>query len=245
MTDARQVVTGLIRWVKKDDTYVVDPALGLGAVVIELGRRGGALLRAQWALRFVAGPRLRFAEPNVVIRHRKCLKMGAGTVVEAFARIEALSARGFTIGDNVTVGKYSIIEGTSVLWNVADGFSIGNDSSIGDWSFIGCAGGVDIGSRVLMGQRVSIHSENHVYADPAVPIKEQGVTNDGVVIGDDCWLGSGAVILDGVRLGAGCVVAAGAVVTKSFPENSVIGGVPARQIATRGESGARGPGGPA
>jgi acetyltransferase-like isoleucine patch superfamily enzyme len=50
------------------------------------------------------------------------------------------------------------------------------------------------------------------------------------VIDDDCWLGEGCRVLKGVHLGRGCVVGANAVVTRSFPPYSVVGGVPARLL---------------
>lgn len=51
-----------------------------------------------------------------------------------------------------------------------------------------------------------------------------------VTIGNDCWIGAGAIILGGVTLGDNVTVAAGAVVTRSFPGDCLIGGVPARVI---------------
>ena len=59
---------------------------------------------------------------------------------------------------------------------------------------------------------------------------EQGVSTQPVVIGDDVWIGANAVILPGVTIGRHCVVAAGAVVTKDVPDNTVVGGVPAKII---------------
>lgn len=91
-----------------------------------------------------------------------------------------------------------------------------------------------IGDNVLMGQRVSLHSQNHNFDDVDASIKAQGVSSKGIVIEDGCWLGSGAIILDGVHLGAGTVVAAGAVVTRSFGPDVVIGGNPARILRERG-----------
>ena len=54
-----------------------------------------------------------------------------------------------------------------------------------------------------------------------------------VIIEDGCWLGANITILKGVTLGRGSVVAAGAVVTKSFPPYSIVGGVPAKLIKMR------------
>jgi acetyltransferase-like isoleucine patch superfamily enzyme len=75
---------------------------------------------------------------------------------------------------------------------------------------------------------VSFHSQEHVFDDSSQSIKDQGTTEKGIVIGDDCWIGAKASILDGTVIGRHCVVAAGAVVKGNFPDYSVIGGVPAK-----------------
>lgn len=53
------------------------------------------------------------------------------------------------------------------------------------------------------------------------------------MIEDDVWCGANVTILKGVTIGRGSVVAAGAIVTKSFPPYSIIGGVPAKLIKMR------------
>jgi maltose O-acetyltransferase len=53
-----------------------------------------------------------------------------------------------------------------------------------------------------------------------------------IVIGDGTWVGMGCIILDGTTIGYGCVLAAGAVVRGTFPDNVLIGGVPAKVIKT-------------
>ena len=56
-----------------------------------------------------------------------------------------------------------------------------------------------------------------------------------IKIGDNCFIGARAIILPGVTLGNECVVAAGAVVTKSYPSGSVLGGNPAKLIGNSKE----------
>jgi acetyltransferase-like isoleucine patch superfamily enzyme len=59
------------------------------------------------------------------------------------------------------------------------------------------------------------------------------VSHKGIKIGNNCWIGAGAVFLDGAVVGNGCVVGANAVVTKKFPDNSIIIGIPAKLYKRR------------
>jgi len=81
-----------------------------------------------------------------------------------------------------------------------------------------------------MGQYVSMHAQEHVFDDPNVPIMQQGTTESGITVEDDCWIGAKAILLDSTHIGRHSVVAAGAVVKGYFPPNSLIAGVPAKII---------------
>jgi acetyltransferase-like isoleucine patch superfamily enzyme len=72
-----------------------------------------------------------------------------------------------------------------------------------------------------------------VARDPEVPIVDQGITAQGIVIEDDVWLAAGAIVLDGAHVGRGSVVGAGAVVTGDLPPYSVAVGSPAKVIRDR------------
>ena len=110
---------------------------------------------------------------------------------------------------------------------------MGKRCGIGAFSFVGAAGGIIVGDDVIMGQYISFHSENHIFDDLNIPINQQGVTNKGIEIGANCWVGSKVTFLDGTIIGTGCVIAAGAVVSGTFPNNAVIGGVPAKILKYR------------
>lgn len=109
--------------------------------------------------------------------------------------------------------------------------SIGNNSQLGRNSRL--QGDITIGDDCVMGPDVVIMATSHGYDRVDIPIRLQGGWEKPIRIGNDVWIGTRCVILPGVEIGDHCIVAAGAVVTKSFPEKSVIGGVPARLLKSR------------
>lgn len=86
--------------------------------------------------------------------------------------------------------------------------------------------GIIIGKNVWIGPHVSLISMNHDMNN-----YDQFVSADPIIINDNCWIATGAIILPGVRLGNHVVVAAGSVINKSFTENNIlIAGVPAKVV---------------
>ncbi len=86
----------------------------------------------------------------------------------------------------------------------------------------------------MMGPEVHIYATSHGYTDTGRPMRLQGYTPPRpVVIEDDVWIGTRAIILPGVRVGAGSIIGAGAVVTKSVPPYSIVAGNPARVVKSR------------
>lgn len=148
--------------------------------------------------------------------------------------IDALS-RGVHLGNNIVLGRGTRIECTGGLTSIGKGVKIGDRTTFGNDCYFGAAGGIEIGDDVVAGQFIRFHSENHNYNDLETLIRMQGVTHKGIVIGNNCWIGAGAVFLDGAKLGNGGVVGANSVITKEFPDNCVIAGVSAKIIKHRGD----------
>lgn len=87
---------------------------------------------------------------------------------------------------------------------------------------------VHLGDYCMIGPGVLIATVNHPMT-PSGRRKHLSLIRP-VWIGDDVWIGGNAVILPGVHIGNNCVIAAGAVVTHDVPDNSLVGGVPAKVI---------------
>lgn len=122
--------------------------------------------------------------------------------------------------------------------------SVGDGTSIPKGSTIYCTDApCTIGRKVIFGPHPTIITGDHrtdIVGKCIIDVTVADKIVDGedpydkpVVIEDDVWVGANVTILKGVRIGRGSVVAAGAVVTKSFPPYSVIGGVPARLLKMR------------
>jgi acetyltransferase-like isoleucine patch superfamily enzyme len=110
------------------------------------------------------------------------------------------------------------------------GLRIGDRCSIGRGSHLVAHRSLVVGDDVITGPSCYLTDQNHVYADPDIPIGQQWPAEDPVVVGSGSWLGAGCVLLPGTRLGRNTVVAAGAVVRGEFPDHAVVGGVPAKLL---------------
>ena len=87
-------------------------------------------------------------------------------------------------------------------------------------------GGIFIGDGALIGHNVVLATLNHAMS----PKDRATMVPASIHIGRNVWIGANATVLPGVTIGDGSIVAAGAVVTKDVPENTIVGGVPARII---------------
>lgn len=111
------------------------------------------------------------------------------------------------IGTNITIGRNVHINFDCVILDSSE---------------------VVIGDNVLIGPKVCIVTPNHKF--PPEMRRDIATRAEKVVIGDDVWIGTGALILPGVTVGEGAIVGAGAVVTRDVPAGETYVGVPARNI---------------
>lgn len=160
----------------------------------------------------------------------QCASVGSGFVMEQLPYING-SGR-ITLGEDVTFAGKPIF----IFGNRADALP---EISLGDHVFVGhnvvftVSASVRVGRDVLIAGNVSIsdydgHPVEAASRRAGDPTPPEGIKP--VVIGDDVWIGTSAMILKGVTIGDRSIVGAGAVVVKDVPPDSVVAGNPARVV---------------
>ena len=144
--------------------------------------------------------------PRAEVELSPLLKIGKGTQIGSFTKIKATDGP-LTIGAHVTIGSNSFLSADKK--------------------------GVSIGDHTMFGPNVTVVGNNCRFDRLDIPMCQQEKTSAGIIIGNDVWLGSGAIILDGVKIGDGVIVGAGSVVTKDIGAYQVVAGVPAKVIKDR------------
>lgn len=198
-----------------------------------------------WYLRKGAGPAARglfqmarfgsvrfpiFLGSGAKISYARSMTLGRGVSIGANTVVNAFSREGIEIEDGVTLRENGWIQCSSSPSNPGVGLRIGANTYVGPGFILGVGGQVTIGRDCQIGAGLVIVAENHAVGLDGVSSTE--VVRRGIHIDDNCWIGHRVTILDGVTLGEHCIVGAGAVVTRSFPANSKIAGVPARLVSS-------------
>jgi acetyltransferase-like isoleucine patch superfamily enzyme len=142
------------------------------------------------------------------------------------------------VSGQVEVGKGLRLSLGASLWS-AHGLVVGDFCAIGRRSTINADG--KIGHFLMTGSQVLVLGRtDHAIDTVGTPMllaewigDREEHCHDVVAIGDDVWLGSGAVVLGGVRIGDGAIVGAGSVVTDDVPAFAIVVGNPARVLRMR------------
>lgn len=122
---------------------------------------------------------------------------------------------------------------TVQLWSPNHDIQLGDRVQFGPYCDVQCD--MEVGDSVLFAPHVAVIGRN----DHRIDIHNMLIwdaprgEDKKVRIGNNCWIGYGAIILSGVSIGNGSVIAAGSVVTKDVPGNSIVGGCPAKVIKYR------------
>jgi len=151
-----------------------------------------------------------------------------GSKTSVGARLVTRNPAGITIGMRVEIEHDVYLK----LVTTAARVTIGEYAFLGRGCEVDASLAVSIGARTLIAPNVFISDHAHARSADDRGL-QQGDVAAPVVIGEDVWIGTGAVVLHGVTIGDGAVVGAGAVVTRDVAPRTVVGGVPARVISER------------
>ena len=212
---------------KSGKTYAIDSNIPDSLILRTFWVRFTMLLRGVVKIR-----RKIYLGKNCTILNKKNIVFGKNVTIESYTTIDGYAKNKIIFRDGVKIGAFSKLLSTSHFATYGVGLSIGKHSAVGDFTHFGAPGGIEIGNDVIMGSYVSFHSENHNLLDKTKLIREQGVNSKGIKIGNNVWVGAKVTFLDGCQVGDNSVVAAGAVVNGVFPNDTVIGGVPAKILKT-------------
>ncbi len=171
-------------------------------------------------------------EADVRIVYAGNVHLGKGVYLDHGVYLHALPG-GITIGAETVVMHHTMLHVFNFRNLPQAGITIGKNCFIGEFNVVRGQGGVHLGNDVYTGPMVQIVAVNHAYDDTSRPIREQGITAQGIVIEDDVWIGAGVTVVDGVTIGHGSVIGAGSVVTTDIPPYSIAVGTPAKPIKDR------------
>ncbi|MBL0356224.1 MAG: acyltransferase [Chitinophagaceae bacterium] len=129
----------------------------------------------------------------------------------------------------ISIGNKTEINPFVVLW--PSDLEIGHHTQINPGTAI--YGKVKIGNYVMVAPNCMLTGGNHNYGDTEKYIMQQGSTSNGIIIGDDVWIGANTTILDGVEIGRGAIVGANSIVTKTVPAYAIVFGNPAEIVRWR------------
>lgn len=167
---------------------------------------------------------------NTIFSHLQGVKININ-----WADVKIVGLRGILFKGTLSAGRGLWLE------TIGDDARIefGNGVNMSDWVHIAAARQLKIGNGVLIGSKVLITDHSHGGTSHelnpellSIPPNIRPIVSKGnVVIGDNVWIGDGAIILADVTIGEGAIIGANSVVTKSVEPFSIYAGTPARQIA--------------
>ena len=173
---------------------------------------------------------------NVALRHPTKIAIGSNGVIDDGCVLDARgdSNNGIMIGNDVMLAR-------GIILGCKNGdIRIGDKVGVGAYSVFHAVGpsGISVGNNVVMGIYTYLAGGSQYHIERTdIPISEQGSDlKGGVRIEDNVWLGARVAVLDGVTIGRDAIVGSGAVVTKDIPAFAIAVGVPAQVVRSRLDS---------
>lgn len=170
---------------------------------------------------------------NIYISKQLC---SVGNKISIHFSASLLGLNKISIGDNCRIGNNMRLRAYCEYENYKynPSIKIGNNFYAGVDCSIAAVGNILIGNNVTLASRVTIIDHSHGlgdYSDIEIPVmrRELGIKGD-IIIEDNVWICEGAIILSNVRIGKNSIIGANAVVTRDIPDNSIVGGIPAKII---------------
>ncbi len=201
-----------------------------------LSRRAAArqLFLRRCALASAAKPGARISvrvHPTAFVHPRVRLDVWADTeselVIDADVRIGELSLL------SLRGGRLRLGEGTEVrrftTFHVAGDLDVGPRVLVSTGTALHCTERIQVGADTLLSEGGTVTDSFHVLGPAAAPVRH-AIGTRPTTIGANCWLGARVTVAAGVTIGDQCIVGSGAVVTRDVPDGWLAAGVPARQI---------------
>ncbi len=120
------------------------------------------------------------------------------------------------------LGNLEVFDGGKIVF--------GSNISINKGFSIVCRNQINFGNDIMIGPNVMIYDHNHSFEVGDQPFRLQEFKTGAITIGNNVWIGAQVFISAGTNIGSNCVIAAGTVLTTNIPDNSLVGGNPARVI---------------
>ena len=140
----------------------------------------------------------------------KRIRIGAGVYIGSDSWLQAIGDEATSDGPTIDIGSRVSISGHCTISSVES---------------------VIVEDDVLIARHVYIADHSHRYTNPALPIKDQGISRVAPVrLRRGAWLGQGVVVCPGVTIGSQAVIGANAVVTTDIPDFAIAVGAPARVV---------------
>jgi len=175
-----------------------------------------------WTGRWIA------VSTRLVVRAGGRLNLGHGARIGDHARVIVGPRSELSVGPRTTIergGEITAISGARVV--------IGSDTYVGNFCNLRSDERIEIGDGCYFGQFVSIIDGGYNLRSASGVISRNDYQTKAVRVGNNAWVGVGAISLPGVEIGDGAVVGAGAVVTRSIPSRAIAVGNPARVSSMR------------